>query len=106
MTPQKLVDAMIMIAEAAVSEHTNRNSDYCGMSMNRAKEDAIKLLSDECDSGEAIMILEHQISELTQANRNLTTRIGELVGANSTLKQRCLALEVENEQIKKDYCGF
>lgn len=105
MTPQKLVDAMVMIAKACVYDHES-NSGSVGFYTDRATEDSIKLLSDECDSGEAIMILEHQISELTQANRNLTTRIGELVGANSTLKQRCLALEVENEQIKKDYCGF
>ena len=97
---------MEMIAEAAVAEHTNRNSDYGGASKWRTREEAIKLLSDNSDESETLMIQEHQIRELTNLNNEQAKRITELTHANSALKQKCLYLEVENEQIKKDYCGF
>jgi len=88
MTPQKLIEAMVMIAEAAVDEHTNRNSDYGGVSMMRAKEDAIKLLQESDE--ETIMVLEHRINQLTEENHILRKRITELNDVNKTLKLRAL----------------
>jgi len=111
MTPQQTVEAMVMIAEAAVSKHTNRNSDYGGMSMNRAKEDAIKLLRgpgahDITQAIHGFADDEVTIEKLTQENSNLIERNEALLESNRDLKQRMVVLAEENEKIKRDYCGF
>ena len=105
MTPQKLIEAMVMIAEAAVDEHTNRNSDYGGVSMMRAKEDAIKLLQ-ESDEASDLVIAEHENRKFLEENSNLINRNQALLESNRDLKQRLVALAEENERLKKDYCGF
>lgn len=120
MTPKQIIEAMVIIAEAAVAEHTNRNSDYGGMSMNRAKEDAIKLLRGPggSDITQAIhgftddeVTIEHKrlialTDNVTDENHKLNQRIDGLIEANRQLKQKCLELEVENKKLKIDYCGF
>lgn len=106
MTPQQIVEAMIIIAAGVVRDNSTGVDDLSnGYYVTRSKVEALGLLSG-LDDGETIMILEHQINELTQTNRKITDRVLELERANSTLKQRCLSLEAENEKIKSDYCGF
>ena len=105
MTPQKLIEAMVMIAEAAVDEHTNRNSDYGGVSIMRAKEDAIKLLQESYEASD-LVIAEHENRRLLEENGDLNHRIDSLLESNRDLKQRLVVLTKENEKLKRDYCGF
>lgn len=70
-TPQKLVDAMVMIAQAAVYYHES-NSGGRFFNLDRAKEDAIKLLRcpGGCDMTQAIHGFADDVSieKLTQEN--------------------------------------